>query len=119
MQIKGPQGVVQFQGDDVIMLPDEGRVLIGRSEEIAADLKSVASEQDATLHFRNNSQQNRLIFWIDFDGKPKLGGSLRPGEAFSTKSYMGHQWVITDSDGEGIAALEPVYAGEDEDIILE
>jgi len=120
MEFKGPQGIVSFQGDDVIMVPDEGRVLVGRSEEIAGGLVSASDEfsQEATLHFRNESEDSRLVFWINGEGRPKLGGSVQPGEAFSIQTSMGHKWVITDLEGVRIGDLEPIHAGQDEDIIL-
>ncbi len=108
MKVRGPQGVVSFQGEDVIMIPSKNRVLIDKSREIAAGLRSRDSSDVATLDFRNRSEEERLVFWIDEQGSPQLAQSLDPGEAFRSDTFRGHQWVVTDLDGNRIQILEPI-----------
>ncbi len=119
LEMQGPQGIATFYGDDLLFIPDEGRVLIGKSEEIARDFQSEVSEEEAFLRFKNDSEASRYVFWIDFEGKPRLYKSLKPGEEYSTKTYMGHQWVVTDNAGTPLGELEPIYQSEFEEIIVE
>ncbi len=63
-----------------------------------------------TITFVNLTQQDALIFWIDFDGKRRPNPQrLRPSIFIEEETYVGHTWLMTDTEGKtlGVVVADP------------
>ncbi len=62
--------------------------------------KSGEGGSNTQVVFENQSKQPVKLHWVDFGGKLKLYGTIKPGESRRQNSYSGHTWLVTDiSDG--------------------
>jgi hypothetical protein len=62
-----------------------------------SDVKSApAGGATVLLSFRNASDQNRRIYWINQDGQRKFYGIVEPGHILQQPSYPGFAWEVTD-----------------------
>jgi hypothetical protein len=106
--------VFHYNPAEAVLLPADGKVLLNRKSEIAADLKSTASEDVATLRFENETKEDVYLFWIDYQGRPIPYDRIRPGEASVRPTYMTHPWVVTDLNGNRIGDVKPELKNQTE-----
>jgi hypothetical protein len=53
-----------------------------------------------SVRFVNNSQHTRQVYWLDYDGKrsKSAGGDIASRETLPIDTYVGHWFVITNSN---------------------
>jgi hypothetical protein len=76
----------------------------------ALKMKSPGSSQPVTVTIPNDSETTYELIWIDFQGKPKSYGFIKPHEVHTQKTFVGHVWLLTDEHGQcttAFAATEP------------
>jgi hypothetical protein len=100
-------GVIVFNPDEAIVLPQLGKILFDRKTAIARDLKAESNDQPATLRFENETPNDVLLFRIDHKGKPVLVSRIPSGESSNRPTYMTHPWVVTDIDGNPLGDIKP------------
>jgi hypothetical protein len=106
--------VFHYNPADSVLLPADGKILLNRAAEIAADLKSTVSEQVATLSFENETTEDVYLFWIDYQGRPIPYDRISPGERSVRPTYMTHPWVITDANGNRLGDVKPELPAQTE-----
>ena len=57
-------------------------------------LLPVASDRLATIVFKNNSDSDIDILWLNYDGEEVYYNTLKPGESYEQASYFSHPWVV-------------------------
>jgi len=82
-----------------IMATVEFRVV----EELANSLnedwtnqRSVENDDNSRLRFRNQSSEELVIFWVNFEGDRIRLGTVTPGDSMSLDSFANHLVVVTD-----------------------
>jgi hypothetical protein len=70
------------------------------------DFPSVPSQQATGMTFVNRSDQVIAIYWLDFHGTRKLYHSLPPGGRIAQDTFIGHNWLIAQSDGRCIGIFK-------------
>jgi hypothetical protein len=70
------------------------------------DFPSVSSQQATGMTFVNRSDQVIAIFWLDFQGSRRLYHSLPPGGRIAQDTFIGHNWLIAQSDGRCIGIFK-------------
>jgi hypothetical protein len=106
--------VFHYNPAEAVAVPADGKILLNRKTEIAADLKSTASAEVATLRFENETKEDVYLFWIDYQGRPIPYDRIRPGEASVRPTYMTHPWVVTDLNGNRIGDVKPELGNQTE-----
>ncbi len=72
-----------------------------------ANLKSEASNQTTIILFKNNSDEDLQVYWINTQGQRQLYRNLKSGRTYQASSYMGHPWVVTKESGDCVFLLMP------------
>lgn len=57
-------------------------------------------KQATSVRIVNNSDSEVRIYWIDYSGKRKPQGTLKPGQSRPFDSYVTHLWEAVDSNGD-------------------
>ncbi|MEC9123387.1 MAG: hypothetical protein VX969_04515 [Verrucomicrobiota bacterium] len=57
-------------------------------------LRSSYSRKRSMLYFHNLSRESIILEWIDFDGRPRQGRTLRHRDHQEINSFVGHVWQI-------------------------
>lgn len=70
------------------------------------DFPSVPSQQATGMTFVNRSDQVIAIYWLDFKGSRRLYHSLPPGARIAQATFIGHNWLIAQSDGRCIGIFK-------------
>jgi len=70
------------------------------------DFPSVPSQQATGMTFVNRSDQVIAIYWLDFHGARRLYHSLPPGGRIAQDTFIGHNWLIAQSDGRCIGIFK-------------
>lgn len=83
--------------------PDPGLPLLSGDR---APKRSRASSDETRIVFRNVSQEDLELFWLDTDGARKGYGRLRAGQERSQHTYVGHVFLLTDREGSTVAVFE-------------
>ena len=62
-----------------------------------------------SLTFINKSKGTMHLYWINYLGKRQVHTSLKPGKSVRLKTFVGHPWVVTNSQGKtlGIYVARP------------
>lgn len=85
--------------------------------EIAGISSSSPTKFPALMVFLNESQDLRKIYWLDYKGGRQGYGELKPGERREQQTFLGHAWLVTDSQDN---ALGVYYAdGQKRVVVLE
>ena len=81
---------------------DELELVTALDCEDEADLKSSLTSDRSLLRFRNNSEEELTVQWIDFDGErdPNPYYTLAPGESGDINTFVTHPFVISRASGE-------------------
>jgi hypothetical protein len=86
-------------------------VLGGYLEPLPGDLTGLHSKQDEgpliEIFLLNQSKSPRDVYWVDYDGKPIFYERVRPGESFTCGSYLGHPFLVTDTDKKPLQVFYP------------
>ncbi len=62
-------------------------------------LKSAADSRPTSVLFVNDTSGELKIYWLDFEGKRKLYGSVQPGGRYHVDTFIDHAWVVVDAKG--------------------
>ncbi|GIE25122.1 VHL beta domain-containing protein [Winogradskya humida] len=90
--------------DDVASWP-ELRALPGSAE---ASLRFAKDGPETKVAFVNTTAGTVSISWLDTDGKRVEYATLKPGDTYTQKTYVGHFWVAARTDNaEAIAVFQP------------
>jgi len=57
--------------------------------------------------FTNKSQEVRKVYWLNFKGERQLYLTLKPGDTATQQTYVGHPWVVTDSQDNALGLYYP------------
>lgn len=99
--------VLTYDRSKSVLLEGDGKILVGRRDEIAGGRKSEGAAVEATLKFENERNEDVFLFWIDYGGNPIPYDRVKPGGTSERGTYMGHQWVVTDMNGHVLGNIEP------------
>ncbi len=70
--------------------------------------RTVETGDATSFELRNESSAVVELYWLDREGRRIKYKELAPGSApHKQHSYMGHQWVITDTRGKCLQILQP------------
>ena len=80
-----------------------GRHLVGiyaaspeRSQSMAFTMRSLESRRPTGIRFANRTLLTADVYWMDYEGRPKLYASLRPGASTGFRTYATHPWILRD-----------------------
>jgi hypothetical protein len=82
----------------------QGKESLAPDDAVELDLFSPESENwrsprtphETRLYISNASKRTVRLEWIDFDGKPRPYGNLRPTDHTTQHTYAGHVWRLVD-----------------------
>jgi hypothetical protein len=80
-------------------------------------VRSLPSRIVTAIDFVNATAHVRRVYWLDFEGRRKLYGELRPGETLAIQTFLTHPWLTTDAHDRPIALYFP--DAQKRDIMLE
>jgi hypothetical protein len=71
---------------------------------------SLASKESTGVTFVNRSDEPIKIYWLSFQGERKLYHFLPPGSRQMQKTFIGHNWLVTNLADQciGIFAAAPL-----------
>lgn len=61
--------------------------------------KSLKGDVKTTLRIKNQSKSVIKHIWLDYDGKEKPYGPIKPGGEVVQETYVTHPWVFKDETG--------------------
>jgi hypothetical protein len=70
-------------------------------------VKSLEGHIPTVLKLVNKSKQTVKVFWINYEGKREAAGTLAPGKAFDTNTFLTHPFLATDAQGNAWAIYLP------------
>jgi hypothetical protein len=83
-----------------------------------AGISSISPTRVTTLIvFLNESKELRRIYWLDFKGGRQRYGELKPGEKDEQQTFLGHAWLVTDSQDNALGLYYP--DGQKRVVVLE
>ncbi len=85
--------------------------------EIAGICSSSPTPVAARIVFLNESKELRKIYWLDFKGGRERYGELKPGERDEQETFLGHAWLVTDSQDNALGLYYP--DGQKRVVVLE
>ncbi|TAL79963.1 MAG: hypothetical protein EPN75_08720 [Beijerinckiaceae bacterium] len=62
-------------------------------------VRSMQGSTPASIIFSNGTDLDLVVYWLDYNGKRVFYKSLRPGEAYTQKTFLTHPWLIAGSTG--------------------
>jgi hypothetical protein len=66
--------------------------------------------KSVTLDVRNNTDSDKSLIWIDFDGKREPYAKIGPKQSVKQDTYVGHVWMIANGAGQ----CEKIFVPRDE-----
>ncbi|XP_055859121.1 protein Vhl [Episyrphus balteatus] len=77
-------------------------------------IRSIDSTEKSFLMFVNGTSRNITIYWLDYNGTPKVFQRLRPRGAVEVNTFRSHAWTFRDAyNGERMKVLnQSVYVAE-------
>jgi len=76
--------------------------------EDGSSLKSINSEQSAFIRFKNATNSQLTIYWIDYNGKRDQKRSLAPASSIDLKTYLTHPFIVIKEDESCYGIFVPV-----------
>ncbi len=76
-----------------------------RSCEEENAVRSWLHNQRASITFTNDRATEASLFWLDYEGKRRPYGVVKPGVSASIASYVTHPWLLADSIGRCLAVI--------------
>ncbi len=64
-----------------------------------------ASGSKSSVRFRNETDKELRIYWLDAAGKKTAYGTVQPGQAREEETSAGHVWLLTDTDDKAVAVF--------------
>jgi hypothetical protein len=86
-------------------LPAPHAAPINCSEE--PNLRSLGTAYNTWITFTNKGEKTIRVYWLDFEGKRVLYGTLARNQVLRLQTYVTHPWVITDTMDECKAIYMP------------
>jgi dipeptidyl-peptidase-4 len=92
--------VRQVSADDLplpenqLLAPEEARARAGRN----------GPPSEVTIE--NATTGEIVLFWVTGDSDRKSYGKIPPGKSATQPTYAGHVWLMTEADGDPLAAVE-------------
>ena len=86
-----------------------------KDSSVSCETRSSTNSKDAaTITFRNRTDRNVSIDWINYDGALKHYFDVGPKGEESTDTFISHSWCVTDAtDGRVLKAITVTSADED------
>ena len=79
------------------------------SQILGPSCKSTESRTQFRVCFRNLSENDASIYWIDFNGKPVSYGIIRKGmssgRGLDIDTYVSHPWIAVDRRRKQLLAI--------------
>lgn len=72
-----------------------------------AGIKSVDTGKQLNVTFVNQTNELRVVDWIDRQGVPVQYAQLDPGQSFEVTTLSTHPWMLTDGPGNCIEMMMP------------
>lgn len=72
-----------------------------------SSFKSLNSDKEAFVRFKNTSSAMVKVYWLDFQGKRTLYISLSPGDQRNQWTYLTHPWLVADSEDKALGIYIP------------
>jgi von Hippel-Lindau disease tumor suppressor protein len=85
--------------------------------EIAGISSVSPTRVTALIVFLNESKELRRIYWLDFKGGRQRYGELKPGQRDEQQTFLGHAWLVTDSQDNALGLYYP--DGQKRVVVLE
>ncbi|MBS0642932.1 MAG: hypothetical protein JSS43_23965 [Proteobacteria bacterium] len=73
--------------------------------------RSVQSNQQITITFKNSTREPLNVFWVNFTGGLQSYKQLAPKQQYVQPTYRGHTWIIKDASGMCVRALTASTSG--------
>lgn len=70
-------------------------------------IRAIASDEPASITFRNNRRQPVILNWIDYRGDRVLEANIPPGGVLRQPTVMGHPWLISTTRGQCLGVYLP------------
>jgi len=77
-------------------------------KDLGARRRSVGGSDETFIFFRNQTEADLDLFWIDHGGQDRSYGVLRAGQTIRRQTYAGHVWTLRAAGGDCFG----VYQGE-------
>jgi choice-of-anchor C domain-containing protein len=89
-------------GFDGPMLDDVSVTPVGAPDELfpqacGQSFRSLEATIHTSIEFTNLTTQVVLIYWIDYQGQPRLYAALQPGNSYVQVTYLTHPWLVIDA----------------------
>jgi hypothetical protein len=68
-------------------------------------LRSTAGDQQVTLTFVNDTDTQRVLDWIDYDGNRVHYAMIAPGQRHRQQTFLTHPWIISTGPGDCLGIL--------------
>ncbi len=73
---------------------------------------STGAGKSVTLDVHNNTDQEKALFWINYDGKRAPYGTIGPKQSVKQDTFVGHVWMITNVAGQCEKVIVPAEEKE-------
>ncbi|NRG16695.1 MliC family protein [Rhizobiales bacterium] len=70
-------------------------------------IRAIASDEPASITFRNNRRQPVFLNWIDYRGDRVLEANIPPGGVLRQPTVMGHPWLVSSPRGRCLGIYLP------------
>jgi TIR domain/VHL beta domain len=74
-----------------------------------ARLRSTEGRIATSITFANETDQPIQIYWLDYDGKRSLFGTLERGQDLGADTFVTHPWVVATASGKCKAIYMPAW----------
>jgi TIR domain/VHL beta domain len=70
-------------------------------------LRSLEGKISTSIAFVNKEDHAIQVYWLDYNGKRVLFGTLGRGQALTQDTFVTHPWIVTNANGECKAIYMP------------
>ena len=70
-------------------------------------LRSTGGGPETFIDFLNARSEPVTVYWLNYDGERQRYAVLQPGQGYRQHTYVGHPWVVTESDGQALVCFQP------------
>jgi uncharacterized protein YkwD len=82
--------------------------LQAQSATLEGSIRSIESERVTSIRFQNLATFPVQIYWLDYEGKRVLYGTLSPQQYYDQPTYVSHPWLVARSpDAAPMLIFEP------------
>ncbi|XP_076642579.1 von Hippel-Lindau tumor suppressor homolog [Halictus rubicundus] len=74
------------------------KMLLNRQEGRVQHLRSLNNNEKSFVRFRNRTNRNVELYWIDYRGQALSFGTLPVGESVDMDTFVTHPWIFVDEE---------------------